>query len=248
MPEARPGAAIELPARPYHHGEREQGEADLQPPRVECEPSAQHGVEPRGEGHEQPSQHVDRLEGGVRLLRHQQHRAQHRDDGHRGGEREFPRQALDLALPRDPLALERVLGGNRLRHVKARPGDGLLQRFRRRRAGNVVHGDRFGRLVRRRAHHARHATERLLEGRDPGRIVQLLDAERDACLATVVAGRAHRLDQVGHAGLRVVIVDGRLRRRVVDRGHGDPGGAGQSLLHRGGTGRAAHSLDRQHDP
>src|SRR5687768_18204638 len=49
------------------------------------------------------------------------------------------------------------------------------------------------------------------------RVVELLDPERDARLAAVVAGLANRLDQLGDVGVRVVVVDRGLVGREVHR-------------------------------
>ena len=250
--EPAPGPLVELLARPEHDREGEQAEPHLHPVEGDRVPLARHPVAQRErEGHQQPPQQVVLLEGAVRARRpvgHEEHRAEHRDDGDGRGEGEFSGERADLCAPRDTLPLERVLGGDRCRDREARRHDGPRQVVGARRARDVVDRDRLGGLVRRRPDDARHTSQRPLERLDAGRVVQVDDAERDARFAAVVAGLAHRPDQLADAGLGVVVLDRRLGGREVHRRGGDTARGRERLLHRGGAAGAAHPLDRQEDP
>ena len=248
VPEAAPSPPVELPARPGDDGERQDREADLHPGEVERPPLCGDPIaQPRGGGHQQTAQEVELLERPHRPVRHEQHRAghgEHRDDGRN---RELPGQLADLACPRDALALDRVLGGDRRRDAEAGGLDRALQRLGGGDARHVLHRDGLGGLIRRDLQHAGDAGQLLLQRRDAGRVMQVGDAEGDGRLAAVVPGGAHGLHELGDVGLRVVVIHGRAGGGVVDGGLCHAAHPLQCFLHRGGARGAAHPLDGEDD-
>ncbi len=247
MLEPAPRAPVEPAARPYHHGEGEDRESDLDPLRIERATPGQRRLEAQGDRHEQAPEQIHLLQRRIGIVRHQEHRAEHTHDRHGRRQREFPRERADLALARQSLPLEGILGRNRRRDPETRLLHGLLERLRGGGAGDIVHRDGLGRLVGGGADNARHAPQRLLQRRDARRVVQLLDGERHSGPAAVVARRAHGLDQLGDVRLRFVIVHGGFAGGVIDGGARDAAGLPERLLDGGGARGAAHPLDGQDD-
>ena len=251
MTEAAPGALVELLSGPDHHGQRDERQTPLHPIEVEHPPLAAHPVPQRnGERHQQPAQNIHLFHRPIvahGTIGHQQHRAEHRDDRHDGRQDELPGQRADFAAARNALALDRVLGGNGLRHLEPGRQDRLFQIGGGHDAGHVIDGRRFRRLVRDGANDTEHGRQRLLQWRHARRVMQIGEPERHARLAAVVAGGADGLDQFGDIRVAVVVFDGRLVGREVDSGGRHARRARERFLHRGGAARAGHPFDRQED-
>ena len=247
MPEPAPRAPIELPAGPDDHGQRQRGERQLDPVWVDRTHGGKGLLQPQRQRHQQPPQQVDAAERPVRVTGHEEHGSEHGHHGGEGRDRELPRERADLAPPCQPLALQGVFRRDRLGDLEPGRRDRALEVLRGRGAEHVVHGDGLGRLVGGRADHARHSAQRLLQGSDAGRVVELLHGERDARLAAIVAGGAHGLDQLGDVRPAVVVVHGRFAGGVVHGRARDARHAAQRLLHGGGARGAAHAFDREQD-
>ena len=181
------------------------------------------------------------------MTAHEEHGSEHGHHRGDGRDRELPCERADLTLPRQPLALEGVLGGDRLGHLEPSHRDRTLEIFRGRGARDVFHGDGLGRLVGGGADHAGHAAQPLLQRGDAGRVVELVDGERDARLATVVARAPDGLDQVGDVRPGVVVVHGRFAGGVIHGRARDAVRAAERFLHGRGARRAAHAFDGEED-
>ncbi len=165
-----------------------------------------------------------------------------------GGHDEADAQVADglaLALRVQVHALARV----DLPRGVARPGDGLLDRRKPHRLGDVQHVGPFGGQVHRHAAHALQAAHHLFDAGHAGGAGHALDRDGDPLgilfRGDPVAGLLHGLGDLLLGEHRLVIFQAQLFRGQVDAGALDPGQLSHDPLHAGRAGSAGHAGNRK---